>query len=330
VRALVTGAGGFLGQALVRRLLKEGWSVRGLSRGDYPELRKEGAETVSADVADAPAVAAACKDVEVVFHTAAKVGLWGRYQDYYRANVEGTRHVLSGCRSAGVKALVFTGSPSVVFDGTDCDGWDESAPYPDGFDSHYSRTKALSEEMALAADGPSLKTISLRPHLIWGPGDRQIFPRIVERGKAGKLRRIKGYNKLVDTTYIDDCVESHWLAAKNLLAGGSAAGRAFFISQGDPRPLWEIIDSFLKIAGVPPVEKEVAKPVASAAAIVLEAGYRVLRIDREPPLTRFLVGQLSTAHWFDISAARRELGYAPKVAIEDGLKRLEAWWKARA
>lgn len=310
MKALVTGASGFLGNALARRL-----KARGFSRSEAV-----GVDWVKGDVADAAAIKAAVKGCDVVFHTAARVGLWGSYEDFRRANVEGTRNVLDACREAGVRRLVFTGSPSVVFDGGDVSGWDESAPYASRYDSHYSRTKALSEELALTA--PGVEAVSLRPHLIWGPGDRHIAPRLIERAKQGKLRRISGKDCLVDTTYIDDCVEAHILAASAPAA--TVAGRAYFISQGDPRPLWTIINGILDAAGLPPVTKSVPYPAALAAACVLEGVWKLARLQSEPRLTRFLVKQLSTAHWFDISAAKRDLGYAPKVSIEEGLRRLKA------
>lgn len=293
MKALVTGARGFVAGALIKRLAADGWAVVPHSRGG-PDLRQ------------------AAKGCDVVFHTAAKVGLWGAYEEYYEANVEGTRRVLEACRENRVRRLVFTGSPSVVFDGGDVDGWDESAPYPSRFDSHYSRTKALAEELALTYEGVS--TISLRPHLIWGPGDRHIAPRLVAKSRAGRLRRIGAYDCLVDTTYIDDCVDAHLLAAR-----ADVSGKAYFLSQGDPRPLWSIVNGLLAAFGEPPVTRSVPYAAAMAAATVLE---KVWLGKEEPPLTRFLVKQLTTAHWFDISAARRDLGYAPKISIEEGLRRL--------
>lgn len=327
-RALVTGGGGFLGSAVARALQKKGWEVRVLARGAYPELASEGVECVRGDVADKKAVDAACKGVDVVFHAAAKVGLWGRYSDYCRANVEGTRVVIGACQDNGVAKLVFTGSPSVVFDGRDVEGWNESAPYPKRFDSHYSRTKAVSEDMVLSANGlRGLSTVSIRPHLVWGPGKDQLVSRIIAQGRAGRLRRIGKTNKLVDTTYVDDAAEAHVLAAARLGLEPSIGGRAYFVSQGDPRPIWEVINGILGAAGVPPVERSVPTLAAKAAALAYEAAFRALRLSREPRFTRFLVKQLSTAHWFDISAARRDLGYAPKVTIDEGLKRLAAWLK---
>lgn len=325
MKALVTGGGGFLGGAIVRRLVETGaQNVRSLSRGRYPDLLKLGVECVEGDLADEIAVSKACAGCDTVFHVAGKVGLWGRYEDYRLANVEGTRHVIKACRDQGVRRLVFTGSPSVVFDGGDVDGWDESAPYPKTFDSYYSQTKATAEDMVLSANGPDLSTVSLRPHLVWGPGDRHIAPRMIAKARAGELRRIGDFNKKVDITYIDDAVEAHLLAAQRLDGRSAVAGHAFFLSQGDPRPLWDIINAILATAGLPPVTQSVPLRTARAAAWAYEGLFRFFGIQDEPRLTRFLVTQLTTAHWFDIGAARRDLGYRPRVSFEEGLSRLKA------
>lgn len=323
--ALITGGGGYVGRAIAERLIKEGWTVRSFARGRYPELESQGVDVRQGDLRDALAVESAATECGIVFHTAAKVGLWGSYEEYYQANVTGTKNVLAACRRRGVGKLVFTSSPSVVFSGEDVEGWDESAPYPDRFDSYYSRTKALAEEMVLSANGEDLATVALRPHLVWGPGENHIVSRIVGRGRKGQLKRIGSKNKRVDTTYIDDCTEAHWLAARSL-EKGAAAGRAYFISSGDPRPIWDIVNSMLAAAGISPVNKTVPEPLAYAAAAVYESVYRIFNIKSEPAMTRFLVSQLATAHWFDISAARRELGFKPKVTLEEGLRRLSEYF----
>ena len=263
-----------------------------------------------------------------MFHVAAKVGLWGDYADFHLVNVEGTKNVLRACADLGITKLVFTGSPSVVFHGGDVEGVDESAPYPAAFDSFYSQTKALSEQMVLASNHDRLATVSLRPHFIWGPGDRNLLPRVVARQKAGRLYRIGDDNKLVDTIYVDDAVDAHILAAVQLSPLSEIAGKAYFLSGGDPRPFWEIVDRMLAAAGLPPVKRRMPKAVAYGAAALCEGAWRALRLTSEPPLTKFLVNTLTTAHWFDISAARRELGWNPKVKIEDGMARVAHWIKA--
>ncbi|HAZ08299.1 MAG TPA: 3-beta hydroxysteroid dehydrogenase [Elusimicrobia bacterium] len=325
MRALVTGGGGFLGGALARRLRERGDDVRVFGRGSYPELEAIGIDSYRGDLTDYEAVRAACDDRDTVFHAGAKVGLWGRPEDFEAVNVQGTRNVLRACLELGARKLVFTGSPSVVFDGRDVEGVDESAPTPARFDCDYSRTKARAEEMVLAANHERLCTVSLRPHLVWGPGDRHLLPRLVSRARSGRLLRIGAENKRVDTLYIDDAVEAHILAAVQLSPLSELAGKAYFLSAGDPRPVWEIIERMLAAAGLGPVERRVPKGFALAAAGACEAVWRVLGLSSEPPVTRFLVGQLTTAHWFDISAAKRDLGWSPRVKLEDGMARLAQW-----
>lgn len=324
MKALVTGGGGFLGQAVVRGLLGRGAQVRSFSRSAYASLRALGVEQRQGDIADAAAVAAAVRDADVVFHVAAKPGIWGDYADYHRANVDGTRNVIAACRAQGVGRLVYTSSPSVVFGGVDMEGVDESVPYPARYAAHYPRTKAIAEQLVREANGPGLATVSLRPHLIWGPGDNHLLPRLSARAKAGQLRRIGTRANLIDTVYIDNAADAHLLAAERLAPGSALAGQVYFISQGEPVPMWEMVNRLLQAVGAPPVTRAVPVPLALALAWGFETAHRLLRRAGEPRLTRFVVHEMSTAHWFDISAARRDLGYAPRVSIAEGLERLRA------
>jgi nucleoside-diphosphate-sugar epimerase len=317
-----------MGAALARGLRERGDSVRVFGRGSYAELEAVGIDCAKGDITDYEALKAACDDRDVVFHVAAKVGLWGAYGDFYSVNVEGTKNVLRACQEQGIRKLVFTGSPSVVFHGGDVDGVDESAPYPEKFDSFYSQTKAESERMVLAANYEKLSTVSLRPHFIWGPGDRNLLPRMISRQKAGRLYRIGDDNKLVDTIYVDDAVTAHILAAVQLSPLSDIAGKAYFLSGDDPRPFWQIVDLMLAAAGLGPVKKRLPKAVAFGLASICEGTWKALRLSSEPPLTKFLVNTLTTAHWFDISAAKRDLGWKPKMKIEDGMARVEHWIKA--
>ena len=209
MKALVTGGGGFLGKAIVLKLLERGDEVCSFSRGDYPELRKLGVDVVRGDISDAESVGAAVDGTEVVFHVAAKPGIWGPYEEYHRTNVEGTENIITACRNHGVKRLVYTSSPSVVHSGGDVEGIDESTQYADHFETHYPKTKAIAEQMVLKADSKELATVALRPHLIWGPGDNNLVPRLIERGRSGRLRRVGKKQHLVDSTYIDNAAEAH-------------------------------------------------------------------------------------------------------------------------
>jgi nucleoside-diphosphate-sugar epimerase len=323
MRALVTGGGGFLGGAILRLLKDRGDSVRSVARGHYAALDGLGVEHVRGDLAEPGVADRAVEGCDVVFHVAAKAGVWGPWREYHRANVVATRNVVAACRSHGVRRLVFTSSPSVVFDGRDMEGADESAPYPGHYDAAYPATKAEAERHVLAATGADLATVALRPHLIWGPGDNHLVPRIIARARSGRLRRVGRRNPLVDSTYIDNAAHAHLLAADRLEPGSPVAGKAYFLSQGEPWPLWDLVNRILQAAHMPPVDRVIPLMAARVAGAAFEGLYRLFRPSAEPPMTRFLARELSTAHWFDIGAARRDLGYEPRVTIEEGMKQLE-------
>ncbi len=325
MKALVTGGGGFLGGAIVRALLNRGDQVRSFSRGDYPSLRALGVELFRGDLAEEAGLRRAVQGCEVVFHAAAKTGIWGPLREYFQTNVEGTRNVLAACRSQGVPRLVYTSSPSVIFDGRDMAGVNESVPYPRRYLAHYPRTKAEAEKRVLAANSEGLATVVLRPHLLWGPEDTQLVPRILERGRKGRLRRIGNSECKVDSTFIDNAAEAHLAAADRLKPNSPVAGKAYFISNGEPYPLWDLINRILAAGGISPVKKTVSPQMAYALGCVLEGIYSVFRLPGEPPMTRFLAEELSTAHWFDISAAKKDFGYEPRVNLEEGLKHLKVW-----
>jgi nucleoside-diphosphate-sugar epimerase len=322
VKALVTGGGGFLGLAIVRGLIKRGASVRSFSRQDHGALRELGVEQHRGDLADVAAVSNAVAGCDIVFHVAAKAGVWGPYDEYHRINVTGTENVIAACRRHGVSRLVHTSSPSVVFAGGDMEGVDESVPYPDHYEAHYPATKAAAEQRVRAANGGQLATVALRPHLIWGPGDNHLLPRMIARARAGQLRRIGKRNTRIDTVYIDDAAEAHMLAADRLSPGSSVSGKVYFISQGEPVDTWDMINRLLGAAGLAPVDRTVPVGLAMAMAWCFETTHKVLGISAEPRLTRFVIRELTTSHWFNIGAARRDLGYSPSISINEGLRRL--------
>jgi nucleoside-diphosphate-sugar epimerase len=322
--ALVTGGGGFLGQAIVEQLVARGDRVRSLARGHYPAIERLGAHCRQGDIRDAAAVRSACAGVDVVYHTAAIAGIWGRWDEFYGINVAGTQNVIDACRAEGVGRLVFTSSPSVTFDGTSQAGVDERAPYPGRWLCHYQHTKALAEQATLAANSSALATCALRPHLIWGPGDRQLIPRLIERARAGQLRRVGDGTNLVDMVYVENAARAHLQAADALRPGAAVAGRAYFISQGEPVNCWQWIDEILALAGLPPVTKSISLKSAWRIGAVLEGVYGALRLQSEPRMTRFLAAQLGTSHYFDIARARRDFGYQPRVSTAEGMRRLGA------
>lgn len=330
MRALVTGGAGFLGSGICRALLAQGHEVVALQRSAAPALQKLGAEVRQGDLGDAAIVAAAADGCDVVFHVAAKAGHWGARDDYFRANVTGTRNVLASCQRHGIARLVYTSTPSVVHEGGDLEGVDERMPYARRFLAHYPATKAIAEREVLAANGPALATVALRPHLIWGPGDNHLLPRIVERARAGRLRFIGKPGKRIDTTYIDNAVAAHLLAAATLEPGAPQAGQAYFISNGEPLATEDMINRLLDCADLPPVHARIPFGLAYAVGAVLELVYGMLRLNGEPVLTRFVADHLATAHWYDISAAGRDFGYRPQVSMEQGFEALRKSLRAQA
>jgi nucleoside-diphosphate-sugar epimerase len=327
---LVTGGSGFLGGAVVRRLVARGEAVRSLQRQDSPALRELGVDLVRADLADRDAVLHAAKGCDAVIHIAAKTGVWGPSADYYRANVLGTRNILDACRENGIRRLVYTSTPSVIHAGGDIEGVDESVPLATHFETAYPATKADAERLILAANGPELGTVILRPHLIWGPDDPQLTARILARGKAGRLRLVGSGLKRIDSIYIDNAVDAHLLALDRIAPGAGCAGKAYFITQGEPMPQRDLINGILKAGGLPPCGKSISPKAAYAIGLVMEIIWRALNRQDEPLMTRFIAKQLATAHWYDISAARRDLGYEPAISVAQGLQILEKSLRAES
>ncbi|MBC8160362.1 MAG: NAD-dependent epimerase/dehydratase family protein [Roseiflexaceae bacterium] len=324
MRALVTGGNGFIGRYIVEQLLARGDEVRVVGRGEYPKLRALGVECVRADLAAEAPLGAALTGCDVVFHVAAKAGVWGPWLDYYRNNVSATQHILRQAVRAGVPKFVFTSSPSVVFGAESVEGADESRPYPSRYLAPYPHTKALAEQWVLRQR--DILTTAIRPPLVWGPRDTNILPRIVARAKAGRLRQIGDGTNLVDVTYVENAADAHLAAADRLHAGSPLQGRAYFIGQEEPVQLWTFINTLLRLVGVREVPTKPAIPYALAhqAAALIEDGYRLTRQREEPPFTRLLVAQLANARYFDLSAARRDLGYGPRISTAEGLQRTAA------
>ena len=323
MRALVTGGGGFLGRHIVAQLVDDGWRVRSFSRQCYSELEQLGVECFRGDIRDPEAVAAACRDCQAVFHTAAIPGIWGGWKKYYDTNTLGTRHVLDACRRAQVSRLVYTSSPSVTFNGADQCGVDESAPYPSSWLCNYPRSKALAEQMVLDADRPGeMRTCALRPHLIWGVGDPHLIPRLLERARRGHLRQVGDGKNLVDTIHVDNAAAAHLQAADGLLGDAPAAGKAYFISQGEPVNCWDWINEILTMARLAPIRRRVPFRVAWCAGAMLEAWHKAIGSQREPRMTRFLAAQLAKSHYFDISAARRDFDYEIRVSHSKAMSEL--------
>lgn len=320
-RVLITGAGGFLGRAIALQCLARGYEVRGVARGHYPELEALGVQMKRADIADPEAFAEA-DGCSAIFHVAAKAGAWGPQSAYVSANVTGTAQAIEAARRFQVPKLIYTSSPSVVHSGGDIEGLGEGdLSYPEHFSAYYPKTKAEAERLVLSAQSELLSVVALRPHLIWGPGDQHLIPRLLARADAGRLRHLAPH-KLVDSVYIEDAARAHLDAFDRLTPEASCAGKAYFISQGEPWELQALINGILAAYGRPPVYRRISPKLAYLIGGALEWVYSLVGAQREPPMTRFIAEQLSTAHWFDISAAREELGYQPSRDIQACLEAL--------
>lgn len=326
MKVLITGASGMLGAAAAKALAARGDAVTVLQRRPSGlELRE-----VLADVADADAVRQAAAGHDAVVHLAAKVNVTGPWAGYYRANVLGTQAVVAACHAAGVERLVHVSSPSVAHAGVSLVGADAGAADPASARGAYARSKALAEQIALAADGDRLAVVAVRPHLVWGPGDAQLVGRIVDRARNGRLPLIGSGAVLVDSTYVSNAVDA-------LIAGldrcPDVHGEALVVSNGEPRPIAELISRICVAAGVPPPRRHIPVAVAEVAGLVAEGIWAVHNrrssIEQEPPITRFLAEQLSTAHWFDQRHTRAALKWVPRVTLEQGLHELAGWYRRR-
>ena len=327
--ALVTGGTGFLGRRLVERLLAEGRPVTVLARTPAPDLEKRGVRFLRASLDDGDDIRASCRGIDTVFHVAAKVGVWGHWAEFHVTNILGTEAILEGCQQFGVRRLVYTSTPSVVYNGRDLAGADESLPLTTDCPSPYPITKAIAERAVLAANSEKLRTIALRPHLIWGVGDPHLVPRVLSRARSGRLRIVGNGQNRVDMVHVENVVDAHLLAEQALTVPSpiasrlspdarSAAGRAFFITNGEPVLLWEWINQLLVALGEPPVTKKLSLSAASAIGALCETLWRLLPVRTEPPITRFIAAELAKDHWFDLTAARRDLGYTPRISMAAG------------
>jgi 2-alkyl-3-oxoalkanoate reductase len=330
VRALVTGGGGFVGGAIVRALLARGDEVVSYSRSAYPALERLGVACVRGDLSDLSALRGAARGADAVFHVAAKAGVWGARAEYERTNVEGTRSVLAAAREAGIPRLVMTSSPSVCFDGQDHLGASNDLPRATRFLADYPRTTARAEELVLAANSSALATCALRPHLVFGPGDPHLVPRLVERARAGRLAIVGDGRNRVSLCHVENAAAAHLDAADRLAVGAPHAGRAYFIAQREPVVLWQWIAELLARLGVAAPTRRVPLGLAYAAGAACEGFWRLARRAGEPPMTRFVALQLARSHVYDLAPAERDFGYVERVPLGPATEQTVAAWLANA
>nr|WP_320011623.1 SDR family NAD(P)-dependent oxidoreductase [uncultured Desulfobulbus sp.] len=328
-KVAVTGGGGFIGKALVRSLLAQGADVTVLGRNPYPELEKQGVYCQQGDIQDLEFLKKAFCGCTTVFHVAAKAGIWGPKKEYFAINTQGTLNVLQACKVNGVPNLVYTSTPSVVFDQRDINCGDESLQYGSKPLCHYAASKIAAEKAVLAANSDQLRTLAIRPHLVWGPGDQNLIPRLVERGQAKELKIVGSGTNKVDIAYIDNVVHAHILAAKNLAGEATGAGQAFFIGQKEPVMLWKWINELFLQLNIEPIDKRVPFPIAYMAGALLELLGTLRKKNEEPKMTRFLANQLAHSHWFSHRKAEKILGYNELVSSREGMVRLISWLQNR-
>lgn len=328
MKVMVTGGLGFLGSAICKELIKQNHTVHTVSRRPAKELESSGIKVHYGDLSDKNFTEKSLESgIDSVIHCAAKAGIWGDYNDYYNSNIKSTQNIISSCLKHGVKSLIYTSSPSVVFDLKDQNGINETEHYPKKYYAYYPQTKAIAEQAVIKANSDKLATVSLRPHLIWGPGDRHIVPGIIKRAKKGKMLLINSGKNIVDTTYIDNAVYSHILALERLSIGSNIAGKVYFITNDQPLEIKKIINAMLKQAGIAEINRSVPEWMAYAFGAFLEFTYKITNRKDEPFITKFSAKELACSHWFDITNAKNDLEYEPKVTIEEGLQRLEKWLK---
>lgn len=313
MKAFVTGGHGFVGAELVNQLLAAGHAVTAASR------------QTGVDIGDQAALTRAMQGHDTVFHVAAKAGVWGPPQEFHRTNIVGTENVIAACRKVGVLRLIHTSSPSVVFDGGDHLNAANDLPYPAAYLADYPRTKAVAEQIVLAANGVELATLALRPHLVYGPGDPHLLPRLIARARAGRLRVVGDGKNMVSLTFVANAAAAHIQAAESLISHTApAAGRAWFVNDAEPVVLWEWLGALFQRLGLPPVSKRIPASLAYAAGTVAEWAWGGLGLDGEPPMTRFVALQLATSHTYDSAPAREAFGFVPPVSGDDAFERTVA------
>lgn len=323
MKILVTGATGFLGYHIAEILLSQGHEVINFSRSHTEELERLGVKTIKGNLQNKEEIRNALKDINAVFHVASKVGMWGRWEDFYNINYIGTKNLVDIMKEIGIPSLVYTSTPSVVFGKDSINEGNEDIDYPKEYLSLYAKSKALAEKYVLDQTSENFKTTSIRPHLIYGERDKNIIPRLVEAKKKGKLKIIGDGNNLVDIIYVKNAAQAHVDAFKELLADAKNSGKAYFIGQEKPVNLWDFINHILESKGLEHVKKSIPVKRAYTIGAVIEFFLKLFKIfNVHPPMTRFVALQLGTSHYFSHERAKRDFGYSPKVTIEESLERL--------
>ena len=327
MKVLVTGASSLIGAGVAMRLARRGDDVVTFQRRAVQGLDAESSiAQLTGDIRSKYAVDKAAADCDAIVHLAAKVGVTGTWEEYRSINVDGTANVIAAATRRSIVRVVHVSSPSVAHGGEPIIGGPAAPPVLGRRRAWYPESKAMAEIDALDAVCDGLGLVAIRPHLVWGPGDTQLVGRIVERARAGRLALVGGGRALVDTTYIDNAVEALIAALDAVAPGAACSGRAYVISNGEPRPIRDLVEGICRAADVPFRPRDISLRAAKTVGAIVERAWPVLRRDDEPPLTHFVAEQLGTAHWFDPRPARDDLGWSPTVSIDEGLRLLERWF----
>lgn len=321
---LVTGASGFLGHQIVLDLIKEGHQVFNLSRSTPKELTELGVSTLNADLRDLNSLENIFSkyQFDAVFHAASKVGMWGKWQDFYDINFTGSKNIFDISSKNHVKYFIYTSTPSVVFDFDDIIDGDESLPYAQNSMSLYAKSKILAEKYILNTDS-EMKVCALRPHLIYGKRDQNIIPRLIEARRKNKLKIIGNGNNIVDVIHVENASLAHILAFKELQKEAKNNKKAYFIAQEKPVLLWKFIDQILETKGLSKVTSKINFSLAFKIGFFIEIMLKLLRINNvHPPMTRFVALQLGKSHYFSHDNAWKDFGYKPLFSVEESLKKI--------
>lgn len=320
MKVLVTGGGGFLGTYICKELLKQNYEVMNFSRNSYIHLEEMGIQTIKGDISNYEDVKSALENIDGIFHVAALAGVWGNKNKFYKINTLGTQNIVKAAKELGIKNFVYTSTPSVVFELDDIENGDESLAYPAHYLTSYAYTKSLAEKHVLSNCDDNFHAVSIRPHLIWGPGDPHIIPRLIEKARAGKLKQVGDGNNLVDVIYVENAAIAHVLAFNKLVENKNISGRAYFIGQERPVNLWQFINQILHYAKVDLIEDSISFKKAYFIGHALEIIFKIAGVEKpEPPITRFVACQLAKSHYFSHQRAQEDFGFSPKVSIEKGL-----------
>lgn len=324
---LITGGGGFLGQAVAKKCVERGYKVWSLSRNTYPELTAMGVLQIQGDVTHTMDVQKACRGKDIVFHLAARKGGWGRLSKYYKTNVKGTRNIIAACKTARVQVLVYTSSTRATMDQNGHYVDDACQAYPERFQNNFAMSKAFAEQAVIKASTKDFRCIVLRPHMIWGPGDTSTIPGLFKH-RRWILKIGNGQNK-VSGIFIDNAADAHLLAAEKTAVDERLSGKVLVLAQDEPLVLWDFIGKIESWTGRKMILLSLPKSVVMPVGKLMECFFRLTDIQSSPCLTRNIVIELAGSHVFNIKELKNSLGFLPSVSVQKGYELYKAWLEHR-